>query len=142
MYYVPDLKNNKLSMGQLMEKGYSILMKDRVPYLKDKSDRLIARVEMKKNRMYKLDLKIVQERCLKLDLKDEAMMWHFRFGHLHFGGLVELVKKEMVRGLPTAEFEKKFCEECVLGKHPRTSFSRTAEYRAKEELRHLWTNYP
>ena len=74
MYYVPDLKSNILSMGQLMEKGYSVLMKDRVLYLKDKSDRLIAQVEMKKNRMYKLDLKIVQERCLKLDVKDEAMM--------------------------------------------------------------------
>ena len=77
VYYVPDLKSNILSMGQLMEKGYSVLMKDRVLYLKD--------------RMYKLDLKIVQERCLKLDVKDEAMMWHFRFGHLHFGGLAELV---------------------------------------------------
>jgi len=74
VYYVPDLKSNILSMGQLMEKGYSVLMKDRVLYLKDKSDRLIAQVEMKKNRMYKLDLKIVQERCLKLDVKDEAMM--------------------------------------------------------------------
>ncbi|KAJ1434907.1 Zinc finger, CCHC-type [Sesbania bispinosa] len=28
IYYVPDLKSNILSMGQLMEKGYSILMKD------------------------------------------------------------------------------------------------------------------
>jgi len=133
--YVPDLKSNILSMGQLMEKGYSVLMKDQVLYLKDKLNQLIARVEMKKNRMYKLDRKIVQERCLKLDVKDEAMKWHFRFGHLHFGGLAELVKKEMVRGLPTVEFEKKFCEECVLGKHPRTSFLRTAEYRAKEQLR-------
>jgi len=84
--------------------------------------------------MYKLDLKIVQERCLKLDVKDEAMMWHFRFDNLHFGGLAELVKKEMVRGLPTVEFEMKFCEECLIGKHPRTLFPRTAEYRAKEQL--------
>jgi len=29
---------------------------------------------MKKNKMYKLDLKIMQERCLTLDVKDEAMM--------------------------------------------------------------------
>ena len=57
-------------------------------------------------------------------------VWPFEFG-----GLAKLVKKEMVRGLPTMKFEKKFCEECVLGKHPRTSFSRTAEYRAKEQLR-------
>jgi len=59
VYYVPDLKSNILSMGQLMEKGYLVLMKDRVLYLKDKLDQLIARVEMKKNKMYKLDLKIV-----------------------------------------------------------------------------------
>lgn len=30
MYYVLDLKSNILSMRQLMEKGHSILMKDRV----------------------------------------------------------------------------------------------------------------
>jgi len=95
---------------------------------------------MKKNRMYKLDLKIVQERCLKLDVKDEAMMWHFRFGHLHFGGLVELVKKEMVQGLLTVEFEKKFCEKSIFGKHLRTSFPSTAEYQAKEQLRLIHTD--
>ena len=44
------------------------MMKDRVLYLKDKSNRLIAQVEMKKNKMYKLDLKIVEELCLKLDM--------------------------------------------------------------------------
>jgi len=55
-------------MSQLIEKGYSVMMKDRVLYLKDKSNRLIAQVEMKKNKMYKLDLKIVEELCLKLDM--------------------------------------------------------------------------
>lgn len=65
--------------------------------------------------MYKLDLKIVEERCLKFDVKGEAMMWHFWFGHLHFGGLIELVKKGMVYELPSMEFEKKFCEEYVFG---------------------------
>ena len=36
VYYVPDLKNNILSMGQLLEKGYSIFMKDQILHLKDK----------------------------------------------------------------------------------------------------------
>ena len=134
VYYVPDLKSNILSMGQLMEKGYSVLMKDRVLDLKDKLGRLIARVEMKKNRMYKLELKIIQEKCLKLDVKDETMMWHFRFGHLHFDGLMELVKKGMVHGLPSMEFKSKLCEECILGKQSRTSFPRNAKYQAKEQL--------
>ena len=33
-----------------------------------------------------------------------------------------------------------FCEEYVLGKHPRTSFFRTAEYWAKEPLRLIHTD--
>ena len=36
VYYVPDLKNNILSMGQLLEKGCSVFMKDRMLHLKDK----------------------------------------------------------------------------------------------------------
>jgi len=62
------------------------------------------------------------------------MKWHFRFGHLHFGGLTKLVEKEMVLGLPKMEFEKKFCEDCVIGKQARRSFPRGSEYRAKEQL--------
>jgi len=111
-----------------MENGDSILTKDRVLYLKDKLGCLIARIEMKKNWIYKLDLKIIQENCLKLDVKDETMMWHFRFGHLHFDGLMELVKKGIVHELPSIEFESKLCEECVLSKHSRTSFPRNSKY--------------
>ena len=57
IYYVPDLKSNILSMGQLFEKGYSIFMKDRFFYLKDKNGRVLANMEMAKNRMFKLNLK-------------------------------------------------------------------------------------
>lgn len=59
MYYAPDLKSNIFSKEQLMKKGYSVLMKDRVLQLKDKLRCLIARVQMGKNRMDKLDFKIV-----------------------------------------------------------------------------------
>ena len=57
VYYVPDLKTNILSLGQLTEKGASILMKDRTLHLKDKAGYLIAAVEMERNRMYKLNLR-------------------------------------------------------------------------------------
>jgi len=58
VYYVPDLKNNILSIGRLLEKGFSIFMKDQMLHLKDKSGRMFARVERTKNRMFKLNLKI------------------------------------------------------------------------------------
>ncbi|KAI5430924.1 hypothetical protein KIW84_035170 [Lathyrus oleraceus] len=66
VYYVPNLKTNILSLGRLTEKGYSILMKERILYLKDKLGHLIARVEMERNRMYKLNLINVREKCLQV----------------------------------------------------------------------------
>jgi GAG-pre-integrase domain len=128
VYYVPDLKTNILSMGQLMEKGYSILMKDRVLHLKDKQGRLVARVEMGRNQMYKLNLRSVRGKYLRVNVEDKASMWHLRFGHLHHGGLKELAKKNMVHGLPNMDYEGKFCEECVLSKQARISFQKKAEY--------------
>jgi len=35
VYYVPEMKTNILSMGQLLEKGYEILMKDKKLNLRD-----------------------------------------------------------------------------------------------------------
>ncbi|KAI5410173.1 hypothetical protein KIW84_055597 [Lathyrus oleraceus] len=67
VYYVPNLKTNILSLGQLIEKGYSILMKERILHLKDKLGHLIAHVEMERNRMYKLNLINVREKCLQFD---------------------------------------------------------------------------
>ena len=53
IYYVPDLKNNILSIGCLLKKECSIFMKDRILHLKNKNDRLNAHVKMMKNQMFK-----------------------------------------------------------------------------------------
>ncbi|KAJ4788299.1 polyprotein [Rhynchospora pubera] len=140
VYYVPDMKSNILSLGQLLELGYTVVMKDRTLYLRDKNDRLIAQVEMTKNRMFKLNLVNVQAKCLKACVVDKAWLWHLRFGHLNFGGLKELSKKSMVKGLPHIENCDKFCEGCVLGKHPRSSFPKEASYRAKKPLELIHTD--
>jgi len=58
VYYVPNLKNNILSIRRLVEKGYSIFMKDGMLHLKDKSGRVVSHVDMTSNRMFKLNLKI------------------------------------------------------------------------------------
>ena len=96
----------------------------------DSQGTLVARVPMEKNRMFKLNLNYV-EKCLQTSSENMSMLWHQRFGHLHFGGLKELVKKGMVRDLPSSEYESSFCEGCVLGKHVRQPFQKQAGYRAK-----------
>ncbi|CAJ2652499.1 unnamed protein product [Trifolium pratense] len=140
VYYVPDLKTNILSLGQLTEKGYSILIKDRILHLKDKLGHLIAQVEMERNRMYKLNLRSVQEKCLQVNVEDKVSLWHLCFGHLHHTGLKRLAEKNMVHGLLDMDYEGKFCEECVLSKQTRTSFQKKAEYQAKHILELIHTD--
>ena len=139
VYYIPEMRSNILSIGQLLEKGFTVYMKDMTLHLKDKRGRAIARVEMGQNRMFKLNLRRVSERCLQVDKKDEAWLWHMRFGHLGYSGLKDLVNKQSVQGLPNLTFEKKFCEGCVIAKHARNSFGK-AKYRAKKPLELIHTD--
>jgi hypothetical protein len=46
------VKSNILSLGQLLEKGYEIKMKDRTLTLLDTKEYMIAKVVMTKNKMF------------------------------------------------------------------------------------------
>lgn len=45
VYYVPNMKNNILSLEQLLEKDYDIHMKDLSPFIKDGKNNLIIKVQ-------------------------------------------------------------------------------------------------
>ncbi|PKU79836.1 Retrovirus-related Pol polyprotein from transposon TNT 1-94 [Dendrobium catenatum] len=140
LYFVPDLKSSILSMGKLMEKGYSVFMKDQVLQFKDKKGWLVTQINMAKNRMYKINLVYVREKCLQVDVEDKASLWHFRFGHLYYGGLQKLLKNKMVYRLPEVDYTNKICEDCIFGKHARSSFQKKAEYRASHTLELVHTD--
>ncbi|KAK2993694.1 hypothetical protein RJ640_027046 [Escallonia rubra] len=97
VYYVPALKSNIISLGQLLEKGYDIHMKDGALVIRNKDRELIAKVEMTKNRLFTLDIRSEMMRCMKSVIKDDSWLWHLRFGHL---GMFTNFKKAM-----TKEFE-------------------------------------
>ncbi|KAL4379471.1 hypothetical protein GQ457_02G032120 [Hibiscus cannabinus] len=140
VYYVPKLKSNILSLGQLLEKGYEIHMKDRCLWLRNQYANLIAKVSMSKNRMFVLNLKTINAKCLKASVENEAWCWHMRFGHLNFGALKMLREKKMVNGIPTISHPNQLCEACLLGKHARSSFPKEATSRATEPLQLVHTN--
>ncbi|XP_027187075.1 uncharacterized protein [Cicer arietinum] len=52
--YVPNMKNNLLSLGQLLEKGYSMKMEQGEMRLFDDSRRLILKAPLSKNRTSRL----------------------------------------------------------------------------------------
>lgn len=132
--FVPDLKTNLLSVGQLQEKGYEISIKEGVCQILDEKLGLIAQVKMTTNRMFPLYLHHTTHSCFVTNLKDVAWLWHFRYGNLSFGGLKTLQQKNMVIGLSQFEQPSQLCEECIVSKQHRDSFLKGKSWRAKKVL--------
>eukprot|EP00253_Pinus_taeda_P018707 PITA_18707 len=146
VYYVPGMRCNLLSIGQLVHKGYNVYFVNDVCTIMDRAPnkRCIVEVKMTKNRMFPLriraDLKnkvviaAVTQEAYQSVPKDENWLWHLRFGHLSFGGLNLLSRKGMVRGLPLIEKPDNICEGCILGKQHKESFPSGKSIRAKAPL--------
>ncbi|XP_073103835.1 uncharacterized protein [Elaeis guineensis] len=140
VYYVPDLKSNILSIGQLLEKGYIIHMKGSSLTLRDWNGKLIACVQMAKNRMFPLLLKTDSQNCLQVDIKNPSWLWHLRLGHLNFGSLKLLSKDGMVKGLPHIYYPNEVCEKCTLAKHTRAPFKGGKSWKAMRPLQLVHTD--
>ena len=134
VYYVPGMKCNLLSIGQLVQKGYNIFFVNDVCTIIDRAPNkgYIVEVKMTRNRMFPLRIKTdlknkevtaaVTQEAFQSVPKDENWLWHLRFGHLKFGGLNLLSRKGMVKGLPLIEKPDNLCEGCIFGKQHRESF--------------------
>ena len=133
VFYVPDLKSNLLSAGQLQEKGYIITIQKGACEIYDPSRGAIAVVQMASNRLFPLKIDSVQS-FLMAEVKDLSWLWHLRYGHLNFGGLKTLQQKHMVTGLPQISIPSQVCEECVVGKQHRSQFPQGKSRRAKNVL--------
>ncbi|KAJ0048663.1 hypothetical protein Pint_16358 [Pistacia integerrima] len=140
VYYIPNMKSNILSLGQLLQKGHIIHMENNLLELRNAERYLIARVRMTKNRMFPLYLNTKLERCLASIIESEAGRWHLRFGHLHFHGLKLLSTRSMVRGLPSLEVPNHICATCVIGKQARSPFPTGGTWRAQETLQLVHTD--
>ena len=58
VYFAPDMKHNLMSVGQLIQNGYKVLMENDkcVIHEKDGSNRLLAVVQMTKNQIFSLKI--------------------------------------------------------------------------------------
>lgn len=120
VFYVPDLKNNLLSIGQLQEKGLEILIKSNECRIYHPLKGLIIQSKMTANRMFVLHSKNSSNLAMMcLQTEDKSMLWHQRYGHLGYSGLKTLKNKEMVKGLPSFAETEVVCTDCLKGKQHR-----------------------
>ncbi|WOH00087.1 hypothetical protein DCAR_0519443 [Daucus carota subsp. sativus] len=75
VYYFPALKNNIISLDQLVEKGYNIQMQDNSLIIGNQAQELIANVEMSKNRLFTLNMQAKVQKCLKSVIKNGSWLY-------------------------------------------------------------------
>ncbi|KAM1882749.1 hypothetical protein ACFX13_004199 [Malus domestica] len=136
VFFVPELKNNLLSIGQLQERGLAVLMQHGKCKIFHLEKGIILETEITCNRMFALiaHCLLKEQKCLTMTTTDQATLWHCRYGYLSWNGLKVLQQKNMVEGLPKLKASQKVCEDCLVGKHHRDSFPRESMWRASKIL--------
>src|SRR6185312_17441273 len=100
VYYIPRLRSNLVSLGQLTETGHKIVMdEDELEVFIKNPWRLLMKVKRTPNRMYHINLQIASPVSLLARLEEPAWLWHARLGHVNFQALKLLVDKQMAAGV-------------------------------------------
>jgi hypothetical protein len=89
---VPELDENLLSVGQMMEHGYYILFggNKAVIFDDDSLNNVIAIVIMGGNRCFPLSLKSITPAARKALVTEDSWIWHRRLGHLNFASMKKM----------------------------------------------------
>ena len=99
VYYFPSLKNNLLSVVQLMQKELTIMFKDEGCKIHHANRVLVMSTKISSNITFVVYAPIVIPACMKISSNNVTHLWHYRYGHLSFKVLDTLIKKEMVECL-------------------------------------------
>jgi len=138
VYYIPELKTNLLSLGQLQEKGLAVLIQHDTCKIFHPDRGLLPHTSMKGNKMFYLTSSMNPHKSQCLHVSDvseqEAQLWHKRFAHLNFQGLCTLANKHLVTGLPPLKSPKEICTSCLTGKQHRDTIPRQSSWRALRKL--------
>lgn len=90
VYYIPKLKSNIISLGQLEEGGCEVRLKNGRLTVFDREGTLVISAPRTGNRLYTLKLGVVPPICLLMNMDNQAWKWHARYGHLNFRALRDL----------------------------------------------------
>ncbi|KAG8501714.1 hypothetical protein CXB51_004760 [Gossypium anomalum] len=136
--FVPDIDQNLLSVGQLVEKGYSLIFKNDLCIVEDSYGQELVTVAMT-DRCFMLDVNQLEKKAYT-SLADDAGLWHRRFGHVNYKSLDQLHKLNLVEDMSKVEPKDTVCEVCQLGKQTRLPFPTNVAWRARERLELVYSD--
>nr|KYP76422.1 Retrovirus-related Pol polyprotein from transposon TNT 1-94 [Cajanus cajan] len=134
---VPQLDQNLLSVGQLIERGFKAIFEDKYCLIQDAAGQDMFKVKMKGK---SFALNPLEEEQAAFSLKENITeIWHKRLGHYHHQGLLQLSEKGLARDVPELQDRISNGKACQFGKQNRKSFSRTT-WRASKKLQLIHTD--
>ena len=82
--YIPGMKSNFLSIGQLVKKNYKVVVEDKMIRVVDANGRLILKDPIYQNITFKIELNVMEHKCLSTATSRDKWIWLYRLGHLNF----------------------------------------------------------
>ncbi|GJX40299.1 retrovirus-related pol polyprotein from transposon TNT 1-94 [Tanacetum coccineum] len=141
VYYVEGLGHNLFFVGQFCDPDLEVSFKKHSCYVRD-----VYGVELLKgnrgSNLYTISVEDMMKSSLICLLskasKDKLWLWHRRLDHLNFGTINDLIRKDLVRGLPRLKFKKDhLCSACQLGKSKKYTHKPKFENTIMEVLHTL-----
>nr|GEX88727.1 retrovirus-related Pol polyprotein from transposon TNT 1-94 [Tanacetum cinerariifolium] len=120
VYYVKGLGHNLFFVRQLCDFDLEVAFKKHSCYVHDTNGVELIKGSRGSN-LYVISVEDMMKSSLICLLskasKTKSWLWHRRLNHLNFGTINDLVRKNLVRGLPRFKFEKDhLCSACELRK--------------------------
>nr|GFA80385.1 retrovirus-related Pol polyprotein from transposon TNT 1-94 [Tanacetum cinerariifolium] len=138
VYYVEGLGDNLFSVGQLCDKGLEVAFRKSTCFVRNEDGVDLLTGDRSSN-LYTIALNEVASNsstCLLANSSSsQSWLWHQRLSHLNSATINNLVKNNLVQGLPKMKFEKyHLCSICEQGKiHQKHHMSKTT-FASKKPL--------
>ncbi|KAL8120799.1 hypothetical protein AgCh_017833 [Apium graveolens] len=129
---VSGLKHNLLSISQICDRGYHVDFFEEHCEVVSKSKFKVVLKGYRRGNIYEVMLSTSTDSsaiCLMSRASiEESWNWHKKLSHLNFNNINELVKKDLVRGLPKSVFAPDgLCDSCQKAKQRKSSFKSKTE---------------
>nr|GEV14637.1 hypothetical protein [Tanacetum cinerariifolium] len=139
VYYVEGLGHNLFSVGQFCDKGLEVAFQKSTCFVRNEDGVDLLTGDRSSN-LYTIALREVASNSstclLAKDSSSQSWLWHQRLSHLNFATINNLVKNNLVQGLPKMKFEKDhLCSACEQGKIMKSSTT-NVETSINEEVFH------
>ncbi|GJW68387.1 retrovirus-related pol polyprotein from transposon TNT 1-94 [Tanacetum coccineum] len=145
VYYVEGLGHNLFSVGQFCDKGLEVAFRKSTCFVRNEDGVDLLTGDRSSN-LYTIALNEIASNslaCLLAKASSQSWLWHQHLSHLNFATINNLVKNNLVRGLPKMKFEKDhLCSACeqekIHRKHHNINGKRCVLVVVDDYSRYTW----